>query len=414
MKQLLHRGSIISFFEYCLIFVIIMEFNTPYLYFPIIKSFILFAAISLGLMLILLNGKLKIDVTLVLLIVGAIIPLFNVYSGRLFSYVKLYIIVLPLFYIYYASVLRYGIERAKSLWLKYSNIVFIIAAISLFFWTLGSRMAIIHPTGYVPNHWGTERILPHYYGIYFETQAEKVFSTSESKFIRNSGIFNEAPMFNMILCISLAIESFVREKKSIVKILILIITIITTISTTGYIFLIMLFFIKIYERREKKKRILYFVLIPLLLYVGQFAITSVLENKQETHDASYSSRIRDIQKCINVGVENPILGVGVMHKADEDGDSSINFGYSNSLFGSFAHGGVYLLALYVFSLCVIPFVMLLKKEDRKWAWVMLCFFMLFTFTVSQYKLLTMLFVAYAFAFFSHSMAIKRNKKKCDR
>ena len=59
-------------------------------------------------------------------------------------------------------------------------------------------------------------------------------------FIRNTGIFAEAPMYGFSLSIALLTELFLRKVKdikltiiSLIKIIILIITIITTLSTTA-------------------------------------------------------------------------------------------------------------------------------------------------------------------------------------
>lgn len=77
------------------------------------------------------------------------------------------------------------------------------------FYIIGSTLNLISPTAYVPVFWGEQRIYPTYFYLYFEAQ-NSFFLGNE--YIRNCGIFNEAPMYNMALCIALAIELFYEKK----------------------------------------------------------------------------------------------------------------------------------------------------------------------------------------------------------
>ena len=84
---------------------------------------------------------------------------------------------------------------------------------------------------------------------------------------RNTGIFNEGPMYNMVLCMALTIECFIRPIKSKVKICILIITIISTLTTTGQLFLLLLGGYFLYKRMSNKLRMFFLIIMPFCLYV---------------------------------------------------------------------------------------------------------------------------------------------------
>lgn len=379
--------------------MVILEFNTPYTYFPVIGKMVTLSIITLSMFLILLNWKnLSIDffAFVLLITIGAIFPFFNVYEGKTIAYIKLYFVILPLLLILTSSYMSEERESVSHLFIKFSNIVAVIAIISLFFWFLGSTLELIPSTAIIPNSWGGDRFIPTYFGIYFETQVGAAYKIGSM--IRNSGIFNEAPMYNMILCTALSVELFLRPRICIKRLILITLTIITTISTTGLIFMFVVYAIKGYNSFASKYRLQMILLLPIFLFASLFVMNSILENKKETGEGSYSSRSRDIVKCIEVGLEHPISGVGVFFKSEENSSDSRSYGYSNSLFGVFAHGGFYLLTLYVLSLLIIPIVSYFRDRNLSFFIFMLSYFLLFSFTVSQYKCLTILLVANGFSY----------------
>lgn len=291
-------------------------------------------------------------------------------------------------------------ESVSHLFIKFSNIVAVIAIISLFFWFLGSTLELIPSTAIIPNSWGHDKFIPTYFGIYFETQ-EAVAASGAESMIRNSGVFNEAPMYNMILCTALSVELFLRPRICIKRIILFTLTIITTISTTGFIFMFVVYAIKGYNSFASKYRLQMILLLPIFLLASFLVMNSILENKKETGEGSYSSRSRDIVKCIEVGLEHPINGIGIMHA--NKATTTDNLGYSNSLFGTFAHGGLYFLFLYLIPLFLIPFFVGLKYGDYQLSIMIFCYFLLFTFTLSQYKVLTLLIISYSLAYWGNAI-----------
>lgn len=394
------KQGIISFFEYLLMLMIILEFNTPYIYFPLIKNLVNFFIIISALVLLLFhwrNLSLEIFAFAFLLLIGAIFPFMHVYEGRITSYIKIYFIIFPLLFLLLASYITSQGLDINRLMSKFSNIVFSIAVISISFWLFGSILGYVESTAVIPNSWGGDHFIPTYYGLYFETQ-EATASEGIGILVRNSGIFNEGPMYNMILCTSLAYEIFLNGTTRLFKIVTIVIAILTTVSTTGFIFLLLLFSVKGYMALSSKYGLQMVLLFPVILFLGIVAISTVLDNKKEKGEGSYNSRSRDITKCIEVGIEHPVTGVGIFFNSEENSSDNRSFGYSNSLFGTFAHGGFYFLFLYLIPLFVMPIFVFFKNGDSQFLMMLLSFFLLFSFTVSQYRVLTVFMLSYSLSY----------------
>ena len=101
-----------------------------------------------------------------LLFLGSIIPFLNVQYGAESTYIRLFMLFLPLSILYFSN---YEEERNVILY-KYTNVILIISSVSLFFYIIGSTLNLISPTAYVPVFWGEQRIYPTYFYLYFEAQ----------------------------------------------------------------------------------------------------------------------------------------------------------------------------------------------------------------------------------------------------
>lgn len=387
-----------SFLVYVLLILIILEFNTPYGLFLIMAATFL-PVLVLALLILLNVARTKPDYGLVcLMIVGSVLPLLNVVEEGRGSFIRLFWMVLPLLTVYLIiKIKQKGLYGVKDILFKFSNIIVIEALISLFFWLLGSQLEIIPYTALIPNSWQGERFIPTWFGLYFETQDTMVGSDALTSVIRNSGCFNEAPMHNMVLSTALAIELFLRKPIEKRRIVILVITVVSTLTTTGYLLMLMMLLLKIYPYIDNQKKVWVILLMPVVLLICFFAVNAIIENQKNTRETSYNSRSGDIMKCIEVGMQNPLLGVGLFHKWEEGGSSQNNYGYSNSLFTIFAHGGIYTEILYVFSLFLAPFLFYRKARDPSIFLFFLCYFVLFSFTVSWQRYMTLLFMAIGIA-----------------
>lgn len=379
--------------EYFLMFVIILEFNTVLIEIDGLISILIYAATAVTLLLCYIKREMvRWDPIITFLLIGAVLPFMNVFPGSEKKFIKYFIIVLPLFVIYLKANLRSCVDDMFAPLLKFSNLMVLFALISLVYWVLASNLGVIQPTIWIPNEWvGHERLIPTYHFVYYETQ-EAAFMGYNT--VRNSGMFEEAPMYNMVLCTALAIEVFIRPRFSRFRVVVLLVTILTTFTTTGFIFLVILITWLLYRFLGAKFRPLMIGLVPMLIF-GMYIVSSFIieDKKSDSGEGSFISRMRDIENCIDIGLDHPLLGQGLFTKklTEEDGGNAA-YGYSNSLFTLFADGGVYTVFLYLFGLVIIPF-QCYNNSNVKWPLAMFSFFLLFTFTASHFKLLTLLFVA---------------------
>lgn len=382
--------------EYLLVFCIILEFNTPYLIFPEVKRMIqVFPIFILLGLLIISNYSItkKVNILVFIYLVGALFPMLALRDHNYPSYIIRYVLILPLLWMYLSHRKEFGSSVYNSLFLKYSNVMVIIAVASLVMWFLCSILQVVPATSSFPYEWGSSiDFIPTYWGVYFETQS---IAPLGEKIWRNTGIFNEGPMYNMALCVAFIIEYFIQPFRSKTKLWILAIAIFTTFTTTGQFFLMGIGIWSVFNRMGRRYRILLLLVVPILLYFGYVVAGTLLANKKATGgEDSMNLRTEDITWCMEAGMEHPMLGVGLTLREGESLWHGKTLGRSNSLFAVFARGGLFVLILYIGALLLIPYLYYRKYKDPKWFYAMFCFFLVFTVTVSFLNYLTLLFIAW--------------------
>lgn len=378
--------------EYLLVFCIILEFNTPYLIFPEVKRMIqVFPIFILLGLLIISNYSItkKVNILVFIYLVGALFPMLALRDHNYPSYIIRYVLILPLLWMYLSHRKEFGSSVYNSLFLKYSNVMVIIAVASLVMWFLCSILQVVPATSFFPYEWGSSiDFIPTYWGVYFETQS---IAPLGEKIWRNTGIFNEGPMYNMALCVAFIIEYFIQPFRSKTKLWILAIAIFTTFTTTGQFFLMGIGIWSVFNRMGRRYRILLLLVVPILLYFGYVVAGTLLANKKATGgEDSMNLRTEDITWCMEAGMEHPMLGVGLTLREGESLWHGKTLGRSNSLFAVFARGGLFVLILYIGALLLIPYLYYRKYKDPKWFYAMFCFFLVFTVTVSFLNYLTLL------------------------
>lgn len=403
--------ALITALEYVFMFIVLLEFNSVLLEIKGAGIFLsILAFVVILILCILRKHYVRFDSIVFILLLGSVLPLLNVYPGSELSFVRIFVILLPLFLCYQKACKRENIFTLFNILLKFSNLVYFFAIVSLFYWIFATNLGVIKPTMMVPNDWGEFKFVPTYHFLYYEMQTCAFMGYST---IRNSGMFEEGPMYNMVLCTSLLIELFLRTPYSKRRIIVLCITIITTFTTTGFIFL-MTITLYIYYRKTSGKNILLKVLmVSSVLFVIYETSTFIIEDKlsstEGSGEGSFNSRTQDIEECIAIGMNNPFLGQGLFTKRlqQEDGGT---YGFSNSLFTLFADGGIYTVSLYVMIFFLLPIWTLRKTRNTKWPFVLLFYFMLFTITISQYKLLTLWLLSFGLAMYWRDVPVSRNNE----
>ena len=284
------------------------------------------------------------------------IVLYYMVSGALFFYNILIIkegilafifniiLLLPIFWmlcrIYYLNNKLLGFLH------RYSDVVTIVATISLFFWFFGSVLDIIEPNVSLIYTWADQDGIEinGYYYLYFETQKINLLGFEGW---RNTSIFVEGPMFNIVLLVALVNLLFLdqRSKKSInIKALIILISIFSVLSTTGIFLSIFILLYKFYFRNKltRKRILLLLSLSPVLLYATILFLYNLALDKAQTGSASM--RVDDIYAGIMAWLDSPIVGNGYTHLEGvfKYMNMSIrpNTGYSNGILSTLVQGGM--------------------------------------------------------------------------
>ena len=264
-------------------------------------------------------------------------------SSWLYNYVIFPSIIIIVFFENY----RVSVDKILDRMVK---IISFLAYVSLFFWLFGSVLNIIAPTSYVINAWTDGTITPSYYNLHFDTQRVSFLGIH---FIRNSGIFAEGPMWNLMLSLALMIQILLLPKNNKREIL-LIFTIFTVASTTGIFIVGILLIYKVLIYLKGVQKFVSLITFPFLIY----GLMQVFDEKASTSSASI--RVDDFIAGIRAWKESIFFGSGfynglkVLESYMNTGIRS-NLGNSDSFVLILAQGGVLLGMLYFYPMFKILF-----------------------------------------------------------
>ena len=313
------------------------------------------------------------------------------------NYIYIFLVTFPALYYYYCSKDDEN-KCIENMLKKISDLMVIFASISLVLYFLGPVFNILKPTGYMYIDWGGINKVNSYLGLQFVTQRIDTFGFN---FIRNTGIFTEAPMYSLNLTIALAIQLFILKKKSKMKQGILIFTILTTISTTGImitsIMIIATFLLN--KDRGYIKQITKIMFGPIII----IGLILVIKNSyaEKTNTKSYSTRLDDYKACFLAWKENIIIGNGFNNTSVIESYMSSfrngNYGISNSVLVLLAEGGIYLFLIYI-----IPFYRGIyygiKNKDIRITVFTIIIMLLFITTIFTFTIMIINILAMGYAF----------------
>lgn len=239
----------------------------------------------------------------------------------------------------------------QNILLAYSNLVMIVAVISLFFWFFGTLMHVISPTGDIISTWsntGQAVSQRSFFNVYFETQMDA------SSFLRNSSIFTESPMAGFNFSTALLINLFIKQRSNLINFLILSIAVLSTHSTAAYLVLFSAVFYLLYFNSKKDLRQLAYYFSLVIIPVMAFVIFGMLQNKFAT--MSGGLRSDDYKVGIAVWKDYPFFGCGFNNdqliQTYMNSWRSINIGFSNSITYVLATGGIFLFGIYIVPFCL--------------------------------------------------------------
>ncbi len=266
-------------------------------------------------------------------------------SAANFSY--LYTLGLPGLYLLFSQLHQRG--KLLELIRKLNVVITALAVISLYYWIFGVMLKWFYPNMYTCITWGRFGWIYGYDGLHFEVQLDTTFFPDQLIY-RNSGIFAEAPMFNLWLNIALAIEIFLRERISKFRVIILVVTVITTMSVTGIIFiaLVVVLYLVLHYRSigTFQRGFLIALSVVFILPVLVMIISYSMQLKVDTE--SYQMRLSDYASGVKLWLQYPIFGSGygnlqtlMEYTYSPDGI----LGFSNSLTAVLGTGGLWMSVL---------------------------------------------------------------------
>lgn len=291
----------------------------------------------------------------------------------------LFMLGLPAMVLLFSAMHSQGV--LTQLLCKMFQVIFVLALISLYYWIWGVQLGKLTPNTEITMSWGIFERISGYDGLHFAFQLDTTFFPDRYIY-RNSGIFAEAPMFNLWLDMALAGELFLKDRISWLKVGVLVVTILTTLSMTGIVFIVlaaMLYIGHLYPTMSRKLKKTVVAAGMVVLPVAVCFIVYVMGLKSDTQ--SYQMRLTDYVAGFELWKDYPLFGGGygnlrvlLPYMYSPDGV----LGISNSLTGVLGTGGVWMALVFY-----IPhFSMLLPRftGDKRLSYFGACYLFLFCVT----------------------------------
>lgn len=404
--------NIIKILEYLLCILIIINCRTVFVHIPetkitdIINVLIVIVIILLTCFSILKKKSKKtiLAMYIYMFYIGLYFIL-NVNISKI-SFIIKFLIIIPLIYYYFVSMDK---EERKRLLKKYFKIMYLIAIMSLIFYTIGSLMNIITVNTKILMEWGNIQEIEGYFGLHFNTQKTHIF---DNYVLRNTSIFTEGPTFALQLIIAYTIILFEERKVINRKSVILFITIVTTLSLTGIFIFGILSLLKKMETINQIKNLKYNIylkifMIPVIviaLIMGIF----LFNDKKETR--SYQIKNDDNRVAMISFKEKPIFGEGYLKQdialSNMSDFRKYNMGLSSNFLIIIIQGGIYLTLLYIGPM-IFGMIKSYRNKDMTEFGLFLTELLLYFTVPYQYTILMMFLIAYNMAYITTNDKLKK-------
>lgn len=354
-KRISSASAFLTILEYLWVIFVILNGNTVYHANANVNFHLLEIAVGLTIALLVANFTLyNIHPTKLNALVAVVLTLYttiymNARQTQMTAsiFMEMFVLGAPMAYLLFAELYRQG--RLFKLFYRFVDVICVLSVVSLFFWIFGELLGLIPHNGYMELNWGSFDVIEGYYGIHFAFQLDTTFFP-EAYIFRNSGIFAEAPMFNMWLNITLAIELFLKPKASKWRVILLAITIVTTLSVTGILFMVLcltLVIIRDYRKLSWRQKGLVWSGLTFLVPTMIILVMKVFVLKTETQ--SYDMRLSDYVGGVKLWMDYPIFGCGYGNLGMlQDYIYSPNgiIGFSNSVTAVLGTGGAWMAVLF--------------------------------------------------------------------
>ena len=284
-----------------------------------------------------------------------------------------------------AASLFFAMNRdPETFWKRYMNVMACVCLIALFFYVTGTVLKMIPPNGKVAYKWEMEYTADSWYHVYYEAYygEDSVFAFLPRK---NTGLYTEAPMFMVYICLAIAGElAFCRKpRKSLIAITVL--TVCTTMSATGLIFLALIFFIWFYRTKFiQERKILKYLVIPLFICLALVAVIWIYNRKASvsTETASIAIRMDHMLTAFRLWLRSPLFGLGVGTSDLLIKESGYNQGMSVGLPVFLAESGILVFSIYGYAF--ISSIVKSLRENKNLLYFSLGTFVLLFLTAVSY------------------------------
>lgn len=176
---------------------------------------------------------------------------------------------------------------------KYCNLIIILSISSLFFYLIGI---------FNYNFPYKFPVIKDFSGYDFTNAILYVYRIPMINGYRNNSIFWEAGAFQAIVNLALFFTLFFSKSKIKFKIMVYIIAIISTFSTTGYILLFLNLGIYIIRKKINIGKIYLIIIVSCIVLFS--SVGSVIFNKFDSNNLSYSRRNIDVKVDIDIAFDN--------------------------------------------------------------------------------------------------------------
>ncbi len=362
-----------------------------------LNLFLSASCIVLLLILILAKKKLKVekrflyqilllDVVFLCIPLGQILTNDELNLSATFLIVVLYTVYFPLcalwFYGNKGSVKRFAVN--------FSDVMYVITAITLVLYVVGQWLNLISPTGSVVSTWNGSTPDTYFY-LLFTPQSISYNGFKQGRF---SGMFAEPSLCAFMMCIALMIELFLEKKKiSFFRIFILLVAMYVTVSMKGYMITlsILCLFVVTYKFKSSLVNKIKFLLSGVIVVVCGIGLVMLYQYKVVRNPNSVAARISKLTSSFSAFWNNPLTGNGFKSDAIgvTGGDTSV---FSQVL----QQGGLFFIGWYFYPYYAI-LIRLLKKRWFKCFWCIIIYLALIfvstvTYTVFSVTVIAILWV----------------------
>lgn len=286
---------------------------------------------------------------------------------------------------------------------KYAEMVYLFAAISVVLYFFGSIMNILPPLWTAYNWVGTTLSAKNYLHLMYECQNVIFFGT---EFVRNCGIFCEAPSYAVPLLMALAYELFYSKKMSKKRIIVFLLTMVTTFSTKALVIACVAVLLKVIvfsldrsinlSRSQRTFKNLVKTIMPVA-FAGVVVVAAMILN-QKLDSNSFVDRMDNIQASLRAFFDSPLVGVGLGNERAITKYCLYITQWQGLSMGAttlLAEGG--LLLTYVYLLCFVHAVMVKSNHLETFCFGFVFLLVLFSSNI-PYFLFTIILIAAGYAY----------------